>query len=117
MQHTEGVAGGPVVRYGTGVADDSELRLCGDVAGKRVMELGISSPSNAVALAIAGARAIAVDPSAERIATLRKQAEQAEVTVQCHQSEVADLGFATSASTDLVLASHSLHEVDDIARL
>jgi 2-polyprenyl-3-methyl-5-hydroxy-6-metoxy-1,4-benzoquinol methylase len=106
-----------VVRYGTSVADDSELRLCGDVRGKRVVELGISAPSNAVALAIAGARALAVDPSAERIAQVRKQAEEAEVTVQCHQSEVADLGFLTSASVDLVIAAHTLEDVEDLARL
>ncbi len=113
--HTCGVAA--VVRYGTSVADDAELRLCGDVVGKRVIELGISAPSNAVAMAGAGARAIAVDPSPDRIALLRRQAEEAEVTVQCHQAEVADLGFVTSASIDLVLASHSLHDVDDLARL
>lgn len=99
------------------MVDDAELRLCGDVAGKRVIELGISTPSNAVALAVAGARALAVDPSPERISLLRRQAEQAEVTVQCHQSDVADLGFVTSASIDLVVASHSLQDVDDLARL
>lgn len=106
-----------VVRYGQSVADESELRLCGDVSGKRVIELGISTPSNAVALAAAGARALAVDPSADRIALLRRQAEEAEVIVQCHQSAVADLGFVTSASIDLVLASHTLADLDDLARL
>jgi SAM-dependent methyltransferase len=106
-----------VVRYGTSVADEAELRLCGDVAAKRVMELGISTPSNALALAVAGARVIAVDPSADRIATLRRQAHEAEVTIQCHQTEIADLGFATSASFDLVIASHTLGDVDDLARL
>jgi SAM-dependent methyltransferase len=106
-----------VVRYGASVADESELRLCGDVAGKRVIELGIGAPSNAVALATAGARAMAVDPSSDRIALVRRQAEQAEVTVQCHHGDVADLGFATSGSIDLVIASHTLQEVDDLARL
>jgi ubiquinone/menaquinone biosynthesis C-methylase UbiE len=91
--------------------------LCGDVAGKRVIELGIGAPSNAVALASAGARAMAVDPSSDRIALVRKQAEQAEVTVQCHEGDVADLGFATSGSIDLVVASHTLQDVDDLARL
>jgi ubiquinone/menaquinone biosynthesis C-methylase UbiE len=106
-----------VVRYGSSVADESELRLCGDVTGKRVIELGISAPSNAIALAEAGARTLAVDPSLDRITLLRRQAEAAEVTIQCHQSEVADLGFATSASIDLVVASHTLADVDDLARL
>jgi ubiquinone/menaquinone biosynthesis C-methylase UbiE len=113
--HWEAVAS--VVRYGSSVADESELRLCGDVTGKRIIELGISAPSNAVALASAGARALAVDPSADRITLLRRQAEAAEVTVQCHQSDVADLGFATSGSVDLVVASHTLADVDDLSRL
>ncbi|MEO6124105.1 MAG: class I SAM-dependent methyltransferase [Ilumatobacteraceae bacterium] len=106
-----------VVRYGNSVADDAELRLCGDVNGKRVLELGVSAPSNAVALAAAGARALAVDPSADRIAHVRKEAEAAEVTVQCHQVEIADLGIVASASLDLVVASQSLDQVDDLARL
>jgi SAM-dependent methyltransferase len=106
-----------VVRYGSSVADESDLRLCGDVAGKRVIELGISAPSNAVALASAGALAIAVDPSADRISLLRRQAEQAEVTIKCHHSDIADLGFAMSGSIDLVLAVHTLTEIDDLSRL
>lgn len=81
------------------------------------MELGISATGNAIALAVAGARVIAVDPSSEHISALRRQAEEAEVTIQCHQNEVADLGFATSASFDLVVASHTLDDVDDLARL
>jgi SAM-dependent methyltransferase len=103
--------------YGAHVADDSELRLCGDLTGKRAIELGVGPTSNAVAIAAAGARAIAVDPAAEAIARVRAAAETAEVTVQCHHGELADLGFATSASIDLVVAAHTLDEVDDLPRL
>jgi SAM-dependent methyltransferase len=103
--------------YGPNVADDSELRLSGDLAGKRAIELGIGPVSNAVTIAATGARTIVVDTSAESIAAVRAAAEQAEVTVQCHHGELADLGFATSASVDLVIASHSLDGVDDLPRL
>lgn len=103
--------------FGANVADDTDLRLCGDLAGKRAIELGIGGTSNAVAMAAAGARTIVVDPSADSIASVRQAAETAEVTVQCHQGELADLGFATSASVDLVIAAHSLGAVDDISRL
>jgi SAM-dependent methyltransferase len=110
------------VWFGHGVADDSEFRLCGDVTGKRIVELGMTpAPApitpNAITLALAGAKAIAVDPSGEHIAELRRCAEAAEVRVECHQSELADLGFATSASVDLVLASQTLDDVDDLPRL
>jgi SAM-dependent methyltransferase len=113
--------------YGANVADESELRLCGDVAGKRVIELGIPTaatsltPSavtpNSVTAAIAGAKAMALDPSPQAIAAVRAAADRAEVKVQCHQGDLADLGFATSASVDLVVASHTLAGVDDLPRL
>jgi SAM-dependent methyltransferase len=110
------------VWFGAGVGDDSEYRLCGDVNGKRVVELGIaptppSAEPNAVVLARAGAKVIAVDTSKERIDDLRKHAERAEVRVECHQSELPDLGFATSASVDLVVASHTIDAIDDVSRL
>ena len=103
--------------YGDNVADDEELRLCGDLNGKRVLELGVASTSNAITAAAAGAKAIALDPSPEKIARLRAAAEAAEVKVECHNGELADLGMATSGSIDLVIAAHSLANVDDLPRL
>ena len=103
--------------YGDNVADDGELRLCGDIAGKRVLELGVASTSNAITAAAAGAKAIALDPSSDKIARLRAAAEAAEVKVECHNGELADLGMATSGSIDLVIAAHSLAGVDDLPRV
>jgi SAM-dependent methyltransferase len=103
--------------YGDNVADDGDLRLCGDVAGKRVIELGIAPNPNAITFAVAGAKTIVVDPSGEKIAALRAAAEQAEVRVECHQGDVAELGFVTSGSVDLVVASHTLDAVDDLPRV
>lgn len=105
------------ISYGPDVHDDSDLRLCGDQAGKRALELGISDAFNAVALAEHGAKAIAIDPDPARIAAERRAAEQADVRVEFHNSDVADLGFATSASIDLVVAAGTLVEVDDLPRV
>jgi SAM-dependent methyltransferase len=108
----------PTIWYGDGVADETELRLCGDVSGKRVIELGVPPRgTNAVEFAVHGAKAIAVDPSPDRIADIRRAAEASEVQVECHAGELADLGFATSGSVDLVVCSHRLGDVDDVARL
>jgi ubiquinone/menaquinone biosynthesis C-methylase UbiE len=98
------------------VADDS-VRLCGGIVGKRVLELGLGSNSNAVAMATAGAKAIAIDPSADKIARLRAAAEAAEVKVECHHGELADLGLVSSGSIDLTVASHTLANIDDLPRL
>ena len=66
--------------------------------------------------------AIAVDPSAAaldaaraRVAELSEPGE--ELRVECHQGDLADLGFATSASVDLVFSASVLGEVDDLARV
>ncbi len=105
------------ISYGTNVADDAELRLCGDISGKRAIELGVSSPPNSITMAMQGAKAIAVDPDPRAIEGLRAAADRAEVRVECHQGDLADLGFATSASVDLVVAAHSLVATDDLPRL
>lgn len=117
--HTRGMSS---IWYGAGVADDGELRLIGDLTGKRVIELGVAPtpsrlPPNSVVLAGAGAKTIVVDPDTHRIAEIRRRAVEAEVRVECHDGELADLGFATSGSVDLVLASRTIDHVDDLPRV
>lgn len=112
---------GPVVaniRFGPGPANDDELRLCGDVSdGRRAVELGISPWFNSIAFAQAGAKSIAVDTDADRIAETRRRAADAEVPVQCIETDLADLGDIASASCEVVLAAHTLAELDDLGRL
>lgn len=104
------------VKYGEGIPDDDELGLIGDVsAGRRVIELGIAD--NSVALALQGAKAIALDPETERISELRMAATEADVWVECHLGDLADLGFAPSGTIDLVLSVHTLDLVDDLDRI
>lgn len=114
--HDGGVAAN--IHYGTGIADDSELKLCGDVSGaKRAVELGVAEWFNSIEFAKAGARTIAVDPDSERLGELRRRAEAAEVTVQCVHADLADLGDIASTSCDVVVAAHSLVGIDDLGRL
>jgi SAM-dependent methyltransferase len=108
----------PAIRFGRDLPDDRELRLCGDISGgKRAIELGVSRNQNSIAFALAGAKAIAVDPSPDAIAGIRSAAAKAEVSVECHASDLADLGFATSGSAALVVADHTIADVDDLGRL
>ena len=106
------------ITFGSGIPGDAELRLCGDVSGaKRAVELGVSEWFNSIVFAEAGAKAIAVDPDPERIAELRRRADDAEVTVQCLTADLADLGDISSASCDVVVAVQSILDVDDLSRL
>ncbi len=114
--HTGAVAAN--ITYGSAIPGEAELRLCGDIGdGKRAVELGVSEWLNSIALARAGARAIAVDPRHDRIAELRERADRAEVNVQCHETGLADLGDITSGTCDLVVAAQTLGDVDDLGRL
>lgn len=106
------------VWFGDDISGERDLRLVGDVRGKRVLELGLPpGPANSVALAQAGARVIAVDNSLDRIATGRRAAESAGVRVEFQHAELFQLGFATSSSLDLVLCVERLTSVDDVDRL
>ena len=105
------------ISFGRDIPDDRELRLCGDISGgRRALELGVSREMNAIAFALAGAKSIAVDPDPSTIEHLRQAATKAEVTVECHVGDPADLGFATSGSIELVVANHTLVDVDDLGR-
>ena len=106
------------INYGPGTPDDEELRLCGDVSdGRRAVELGISDWYNSIGFARAGAKSIAVDIDTERIAETRRRAAEAEVPVQCLETDLADLGDIASSSCDVVVAAHTLGDVDDLGRL
>src|SRR5436190_7351204 len=106
----------PIV-YRADVSDDAELRLIGDPAGKRAIELGIGEGMLALALAERGAKAMAIDPDEERVAAARQEADRSNVRVQFHHGELADLGFATSASIDIAISAGTLGRTDDVPRL
>lgn len=107
-----------IIRYGTDIPDESQLRLVGDLSGgKRAVELGISDCYNAPAFAALGAKSIAVDTDAARIAETRRRATDAELQVQCLETDLADLGDITSSTCSVVVAVRSLGDVDDLGRL
>lgn len=106
-----------VAHYGPDVPTERELRLCGPVAGKRVLELGCGAGQAAIAFARQGAHAIAVDSSAAMLAHGRRLAEQEEVRVEWQQGDLADLAFLRADSVDLVFSAYALLEVEDVDRV
>jgi 2-polyprenyl-3-methyl-5-hydroxy-6-metoxy-1,4-benzoquinol methylase len=94
-----------------------DRRLIGDVAGKRVLDLGCGMGHGAVALARQGAKVFAVDPDAAQLALARDMAEREGVKIEVHQSDVAELAFLRNASIDLVVSVFALAAVDDLDRV
>lgn len=115
-RQTPGDAGSVVV-YGTELPTEAELRLLGNVEGTRILDLGSGTGRNAVALAHQGAKVIAVDPSAHLLASARERCEVADVRVELHQAELAELAFLRSDSIDAAISVMALGSVDDLARV
>jgi len=72
---------------------DQELRLLGDLKGKRVLDLGCRNGAGAIAFARQGAIVIALDASDAHVARARARAEEAEVKVEWRTGDLADLAF------------------------
>jgi SAM-dependent methyltransferase len=105
------------VRYVPGVPSEAELRLCGIVKGKRILDLGCGSGENAIAFTRQGAHVIALDRSSAQLALARKIADAADVRVEWHEGDVADLAFLRADSIDLAFAAGVVSEIEDIDRL
>lgn len=105
------------IAYAPDGPTEADLRLFGDVADKRVLDLGTGSGTNAIALARQGAHVIALDRSVAQLARARKLAAATDVRVEWHECDVADLAFLRADSIDLALATGVLGEVEDVDRL
>ena len=106
-----------VVRYGPDGPTEDDLRLIGDVAGKRVLDLGTGAGQTAITLAKKGAVAIGVDASLAQLERARRGAAREEVRIEWHQGDLADLAFLRADSVDLAFSAFAIAEVEDLDRL
>jgi SAM-dependent methyltransferase len=112
-----GAADVDIVTYAPGIPTEAELRLCGDVNGKRLLDLGSGSGENAIAFAKHGAHVIALDRSQAQLALAKKLADAAEARVEWHEGDAADLAFLRADSIDVAFAAGVLGEIEDVDRL
>ncbi len=105
------------VELGPDHTDGLDRRLLGDVTGQRVLDLGCGAGRSAVALARQGARVVAIEPDPLDIDRVRTAAEVAEVHVEAHHGDLAELAFLPADSFDAIVAVHSLASVENIGRV
>jgi SAM-dependent methyltransferase len=106
-----------VAFYGPDIANEGELRLLGDLRGKRVLELGCGGAQASISFVKQGATAIGVDFSGQQLAYARRRCDAEEVRVELRQGDVADLAFMRADSIDLVFSSYVFHYVEDLNRV
>lgn len=114
---TDGSLSYDVVQYGPDMPDESELRLLGNLEGKRVLDLGCGAGHASVAMAKQGAKVIAVSDESDLVARTRDAAEREESKVEVHQSDLAEIPFLRADSIDAVVSVYSLAGVADLDRV
>ncbi len=106
-----------VAVYGPDIPTEADLRLLGDVKGRRILDLGCGAAQASIAFAKAGATAIGVDFSAEQLAQGRRLCEQEEVRVELRHGDLADLAFLRADSIDGAFSANSFDYVEDLGRV
>lgn len=96
---------------------DDAARLLGNVGGKRVLELGFAEEVAALSLADQGARVIAVDTNAARIAAVRQVADADEVALDLRECDLADLAFLRAETIDAAYSGGAFASIDDLDRV
>jgi SAM-dependent methyltransferase len=104
------------VHYGSLAPGEREMGLLGDVAGKRVIEIGCGGGQNSIALAKWGATCVGVDPSPAQIAHARRLALGSNVVVQFIVGVAGDLSAFPAAHFDIALSSYAFDYVTDLRR-
>ena len=105
------------VSYGPDIAGEDQLRLLGNLTGKRVLELGCGGGQSLVAMAKQGAHAIGLDFSAEQLAAGKRLAEREKVRVEMHLGDLAELVFLRAESIDVAFSAYALGLVEDLNRV
>ncbi|MHB8464408.1 MAG: class I SAM-dependent methyltransferase [Acidimicrobiales bacterium] len=106
-----------VVHYGPDIPSEADLRLLGDLKGKRVVDLGCGGGQAAIAMARQGAIPTGVDFSAAQIDHARRLADAEGVKVEFRVGDFADLAFLRSDSVDVVLSADAFGYVEDLGRV
>ena len=111
---------GDQVQFGPDIDDAAMGRLVGSVGpleGRRVLDLGCGAGAASLSLARRGARVISVEASTARLTQARAAAELADIKIEFHHSDLADLAFLRADSIELVIAVYSLAGVQDLGRV
>ena len=108
---------GDAFRYAPHTPDERTVRLLGPLPGKRVLLLGCGAGSPLLVLSNAGAKVIAVEPSASAAEFTRRRCAASGLVAEVHQREFAELAFVRADTIDLVVSAMALSGTDELLRV
>lgn len=101
------------IHYGPSSPNEDDLKLLGDLAGKRVLELGCGGGQCSVAFALRGAEVTGLDFAEGQLAFARNLAAEHGVEVDFRQQDVKDLSPFADDSLDIVFSAFTLMYLED----
>lgn len=104
------------VYYGDFILSEKELKLIGEVKGKRVLEIGCGGGQNSVALAKKGAIVSGIDASEKQITYAKALARKEQVDADFFVGDMQDLSRFSDGTFDLVITAISLLYVESLER-
>lgn len=102
--------------YGPWAPRENELRLLGDVRGRRILELGCGGGQCTIAFAKQGAIAAGLDLSDEQLDHARTLAAAEGVAVEFVQGAAEELHHFADAAWDIVFSAYTFQYVADMPR-
>ncbi len=102
------------IEYALGYAKESELNLLGDVAEKRVIELGCGAAENSITLAKKGAICTGVDISIEQIKFAKNLIKENRVSIELVEGDLENLVMINDNTFDIALSIFALDWMQDL---
>jgi ubiquinone/menaquinone biosynthesis C-methylase UbiE len=100
--------------YGPWAPLENDLRLLGDVAGLRILEVGCGGGQCAIAFALQGATVAGLDLSDAQLAFARTLAAAEGVDISFVQGSAEDLSPFATGAYDVVFSAYALQYVADM---
>jgi SAM-dependent methyltransferase len=100
------------IEWGPNSYPESELRILGDVIGKRILEVGCGGAQFGIALAQHGARVTGIDISREQLRHARRNVARAGVGLTLVRGNAEDLSRFRPGSFDLVVSDFAAGFLD-----
>lgn len=104
------------IHYGPGSPGENQLKLLGNIKGKKILEIGCGGAQCGIAMAKKGAKVIGIDISEKQLEFAKKLAQRNKVRIKFYLGDIKNLKQIKSESQDIVFSAWALHYVDNLTK-
>lgn len=105
------------IHYGPGAPFENQLKLLGNLKGKRIIEIGCGGAQCGIAMAKQGAIVTGIDQSKEQLKLAKTLAEKNKVKIKLIQGSFQDLSKFQSNSFDIAFSAFAFQYSPNLKKL